>query len=180
MPEPEICIYALQLAGCGPILYVGQTSLPQLRLCSHRSKMGEAITLRTLRMAHVKDASRIEAQIIRALKRRGQCERNKITESRTIRKRRAILFVDSGQRFETLGGATRARGCAMGTMLNYLKGNTSPYKEHICYEDELQQKGAEWLSEYERQIRCTTKELRRLIEAKTRLQSILDSVGSTV
>lgn len=80
----KVYIYALIHKQTGKTVYVGQTYYPINRhFC-----LGE-IGLCILRVADRKTALRIEAQIIRAYKRRGACERNRNTKTSCRVKARA-------------------------------------------------------------------------------------------
>jgi hypothetical protein len=65
----------------GVCRYVGQTKVPYLRSFAHRSQSSgpekNALLFRVFRSCEVADANRLEVQIIRAFKRKCQCDLNK-------------------------------------------------------------------------------------------------------
>jgi hypothetical protein len=76
MNEHEVYIYAIVRGK--RTLYVGQTVEPDNRKRTHFStRRLKAVRFRILRKCKNADASKIEAQIISALKRRGHCRLNK-------------------------------------------------------------------------------------------------------
>ncbi len=69
----DVYIYGLVRKRDGKMLYVGQTYYPAKRHSGLRKSTGLVILRRTNR----KNALRIEAQVIRAYRRQGQCEKNR-------------------------------------------------------------------------------------------------------
>ena len=103
MPGPPVAIYALIVQG--NIRYVGQTDNPEVRKqqwCNPRNRQRIDKKLRrfrfqVLRFASSEHALRIESQIIRACKRRGFADLNKIQDStsdgKLISLKRAFFWV---------------------------------------------------------------------------------------
>jgi len=65
-------IYGL-FDGTGKCRYVGLTDSPKQRKADHADK---GLAFRTLRFCEKSDGSRLEGQVIRAYKRKGQCDLN--------------------------------------------------------------------------------------------------------
>jgi hypothetical protein len=131
-----VSIYAFMDATTRDILYVGQAVDPKTREYEHRTKarIGKSdlphdAEFVILRECSYRDVSRVEHEIISALKAKGQCRLNRNRGMPANRKTRFVtyelLWVEGSMTFTGPAQAARYFGVSKATVLNALKGLTT-------------------------------------------------------
>jgi hypothetical protein len=119
-------------------LYVGHTVDVWSRKKEHLFYKYEALKeaeFRILRQTTLEQALKLEAQIIRALKAKGQCRLNTITYSTGVSKPPILCPIDcsNGMRFRSIGEAARYFNLSKQTIRNRLADRTPVLKNLYIY-----------------------------------------------
>jgi hypothetical protein len=133
--DDVVYIYAFLDATTGEHLYVGQAVDPQQRKCEHlhrgRSKIPARAKFVILRKCAYGNVSRIESQIIRSLKRKGECRLNRSRGSLSARKARMptyeVRWPERGISFTRPAQAARYFGISKATVCQAIKGGREFY-----------------------------------------------------